>query len=89
MDHVIDPRARLASVLRQVGEPQGAVVVVELERRDPRRVGLERQHHDVAHQPHVLGAVLRDPSGRPLPARLLQRRSPAQQLVPPAGAGDP
>ena len=34
-------------------------VVGEHERAEPRRVGPERQHHQVEHQPHVLAEVVR------------------------------
>ena len=77
VDHVVDA---------QVREPQRRVVVVELERGDPRGVGLEAEHEDVAHQPHVLGDVLRNAVGGPRHVRLVERRPPALQLALLAGA---
>lgn len=44
----------------QVWEPQGGVIVVELQRADSGGVGAERQHEHVALEPHVLVDVLRN-----------------------------
>ena len=79
VDHVVHP---------QVREPQRAVVVVQLEGGDPRGVGLEPEHQDVAHELHVLGDVLRDAVGRAGHVGLRQRRPPPLQLPLLAGIVD-
>jgi hypothetical protein len=56
MNDVVDPDVR---------ESERGVVIVELERRDPRRVGLESEHEQVAHELHVLVDILREPILRP------------------------
>ena len=80
MDHVIDAMPDLLDA-GQVREPQRTVIVVQLEGRNPSRIGLETQHQDVDHQPHVFGDVLRDAVARSRYAGLLQCRPPALQLA--------
>ena len=88
MDHVVDPLRGIVGP-RQVREPQRRMIVVELERDDPRGVGLEGEHEDVAHQPHVLGDVLRDAVRRPRHVGLVERWLPALQFPSLSGGGDP
>ncbi len=79
VDHVVHP---------QVGEAQRRVVVVQLQRGDARGVGLETQHHNVAHQPHVLGDVLRYAVFGSLGGRLGGDGLLTLQLAALAGAAD-
>ena len=72
VDHVVHTEIR---------KPQRTVVVVKLERGDPRRVGLEPEHQDVAHELHMLGDVLRDAVRRAGHVGLRQGRSPALQFA--------
>ena len=65
------------------------MVVVELECDDPRGIGLEGEHEDVAHQPHVLSNVLWDAIGRPGHVGLVERRLPTLQFPPLSSGGDP
>ena len=80
VNHVIDAEIR---------EAQRAMVVVELERRDPRGVGLEPEHEDVGHQPHVLADVLRDAVGGAGDVRFVEGRPPALQLSALSGVRNP
>ena len=79
VDHVVHTEIR---------KPQRTVIVVQLEGGDPRGVGLESEHQDVAHELHVLGNVLRDAVGRAGHIRLGQRRPPALQFALLAGMVD-
>ena len=79
VDHVVHAEVR---------EAERAVVVVQLERADARGIGLERQHEQVAHQPHMLDDVLRVAVLRARDIRLGQGRPPALQFAAFAGALD-
>ena len=80
VDHVINAVAGLLHA-REIWKAQRAVIVVELERADARRVRLEAEHEDVHHQLHVLRDVLRDAVGGALDVRLVQRGPPALQFA--------
>src|SRR5205823_14326895 len=60
----------------------------ELERADPRRVGLEREDQNVRHEPHVIGDVLRNAVRRTRNVRLREGRPPALQFAFLAGIFD-
>ncbi len=70
-EHVVD---RVADP--QVCKTQRRNIVVELECAESRRVGLECENQDVAHQSHVLVDILRQPVCGPFSVRLFQRRPP-------------
>ncbi len=55
------------------------MIVVQFQRADVRGVGLEREHHNVAHQPHVLVDVLRRTVSEARQVGLSERRAPALQ----------
>ncbi len=59
MDHVVNPVACLLNA-GEVGKAERAVIVVEFEGRNPRRICLESKDHDINHEAHVFGDVLRN-----------------------------
>ena len=61
----------------EVRELQIAVIVVQLQCADASRIGLERQHENIAHQPHVVGKILWNALGRPRHIGLVEVRPPA------------
>ena len=87
MDHVVDAVPGLLYA-GQVGEAQRAVVVVELQGGDAGGVGLETQHQQITHQPHVFPDVLRDAVGRTFDIRFVEGGPPALQLAALAGIVD-
>ena len=72
VDHVIHP---------QVGKAQRGVIVVQLERCDPGRIGLKAEHEEVRHEPHVFADVLRNAVGRTDHVGLVESRAPALEFA--------
>lgn len=87
MGHVINAMSRLLDA-GEIRESQRAVVVVQLERRHARSVGLKTEDKNIKHQPHVLDDILRNPVRRALDVRLVECWLPTLQFATFAGTRD-
>ena len=72
VDHVVHSEIRKA---------QRRMIVDELEGADPRGVSQEGEHHDIAHETHVLSDVLWNSVGRTRDVWLFERGMPSLQFA--------